>query len=921
MKKSSFKDSAAFIFSDKGLQIPRRFTSGAGNVYELFRYERRDARINDPSGKAVFEMNNIEVPVAWSRIASDILAQKYFRKRGVKTPDGRDTGETSVRQVVHRMANCWREWGCRYGYFKSEKDANAFYDEAVFMILSQYAAPNSPQWFNTGLKESYGWKGEGRGYFYVDPVTEKLKKSKDAYERPQPHACFILSVKDDLLNSGGIMDLLLREARIFKYGAGTGSNFSALRGMNESLSGGGFSSGLLSFLKIFDRAAGAIKSGGTTRRAAKMVCVDVDHPEVLEFIRWKSEEEKKARALIAAGWAGDFEGEAYETVSGQNSNNSVRVTDAFMQRLEKKQSWNLLTRLGHQVAAEIPAEKIWDEIARAAWECADPGLQFDTTINEWHTCPAGGRINASNPCSEYHFLDDTACNLASLNLVKFYDEQNDLLLVDDFRHACRIWTVVLEISVLMAQFPSPEVAQNSYDYRTLGLGYANLGSLLMRMGWAYDSEKARNTAAALTAIMTGTAYLTSAEVAANLGPFAKYAANSSSMLKVLSHHRNALYGPTDFTGLSIAPKCINSGFVDKDILNAAKSIWDQVLEKGRQHGYRNAQVSVIAPTGTIGLLMDCDTTGIEPEFSLVKFKKLTGGGYYKMINGAVPVALQRLGYSEEARGLIMQYVIGRGSFENAPCINRETLQNKGFSADEIQRLESMAPGIFHISQLFSVQVLGEGCLHRLKIPSSRGGMRRADVLTFLGFTLDEIDKANRHVCGAMMMEGAPGLHREHLPVFDCSIPCGSEGRRFLSVNGHISMMGAVQPFLSGGISKTINLPREASVEDVKDCFLLAWRSGIKSVAIYRDGCKASQPLGTGNSSMADPSSLPVSGTLLRRVLPVKRRGVTQKATVVDQLVLPQYDPHAPHCPSCGHLTIRSGSCYKCLNCGTDTGCS
>ena len=537
MSKSTTKKKAGTV--SKGLNVNRHFTRDGVSVYDLFKYDKRSSVIRNPSGDAVFEMNDVEVPSAWSQVATDILAQKYFRKAGVPQANGAMGSEKSIKQVAHRMANCWKEWGMRYGYFASAADANIFYDEIVYTIIGQLAAPNSPQWFNTGLHSSYGITGKPQGHYYVDPETQRLSKSTSAYERPQPHACFILSVDDDLVNEGGIMDLWVREARIFKYGSGVGTNFSKIRGDNEKLSGGGYSSGLMSFLKIGDRAAGAIKSGGTTRRAAKMVCLDLDHPEIENFVNWKVEEEKKVAALIAAGYSSDYEGEAYRTVSGQNSNNSVRIPNAFFSALKDGRSWDLISRMSGKPIKSSPAEKLWNDIAFAAWACADPGVQFDTTINEWHTCPAGGRINASNPCSEYMFLDNTACNLASVNLAHFFDKETRAFDVKGFEHACRIWTIVLEISVLMAQFPSKEVAQLSYDYRTLGLGYANLGSALMVNSIHYDSEKARATAGAITAIMTGTAYATSAEMARELGAFSRYAENKKHMMRVMRNHRYA----------------------------------------------------------------------------------------------------------------------------------------------------------------------------------------------------------------------------------------------------------------------------------------------------------------------------------------------------------------------------------------------
>ncbi|MBL7925191.1 MAG: vitamin B12-dependent ribonucleotide reductase, partial [Bacteroidia bacterium] len=831
----------------EGLSIRRRFTKNNEDVYALFEYEKRSSVIRNPGGEVVYENREVEVPVKWSQVATDILAQKYFRKTGVKKQDGSMGGETSIREVTHRMVRCWTDWGLKYNYFNSEKDAAAFYDELAFMLLNQMAAPNSPQWFNTGLYNSYGIKGSAQGHFYVDPEDKKLKKSSSAYERPQPHACFILSVKDDLVNPGGIMDLWVREARIFKYGSGVGTNFSDLRGANEKLSGGGFSSGLMSFLKVGDRAAGAIKSGGTTRRAAKMVCLDIDHPEIELFINWKAEEEKKVAALMNEGYSAEYEGEAYATVSGQNSNNSVRISDAFMKALSEHKDWGLRARTDGSIYKSVPAESLWQQIAEAAWKCADPGLQFDTTINDWHTCPAGGRIRASNPCSEYMFLDDTACNLASLNLRSFFDTETQQFDVASFEHACRLWTIVLEISVLMAQFPSEEVAQNSYDYRTLGLGYANLGSLLMLSGLPYDSDKGRAIAAAITSLMTGVSYKTSAEMAGVLGAFDKYEANSQSMLRVLRNHRYAAYNTPDaFEGLDVKPAGIDPSFCPSYLLSASCKAWDEALQLGEKHGFRNAQVSVLAPTGTIGLLMDCDTTGVEPDFALVKFKKLSGGGYFKIVNQSVPGALGVLGYTEKQVNDIVQYVIGSGSFRESPGINIELLKKKGFSDEDILKLEKAAAASFDIRFMFTFFTLGAECYKRLGVEAGSYMDPQFDLLTHLGFSEPEIEAANAFVCGTMTVEGAPHLAEKDLPVFDCANRCGKTGNRFIAPLGHIRMMAAVQPFLSGAISKTVNLPNETGVDEIKYCYQMAWEKGLKAIAVYRDGCKLSQPLSARN---------------------------------------------------------------------------
>jgi ribonucleoside-diphosphate reductase alpha chain len=919
--------------SVKGLQFPRRFTKEDTNVFDQFAYDYRTSVIRNPSGEVVFEMTNVEVPAKWSQIATDILAQKYFRKAGVPQPDGSLGRETSVRQVAHRMANCWRVWGERYGYFASEKDAQVFYEELVYSILDQACVPNSPQWFNTGLHESYGITGKPQGHYFVDPADDLLKKSTSAYERPQPHACFILSVEDDLVNDGGIMDLWVREARIFKYGSGVGTNFSHIRGEGEKLSGGGTSSGLMSFLKIGDRAAGAIKSGGTTRRAAKMVCLDLDHPEILEFINWKVEEEKKVGALIAAGYPSDYEGEAYKTASGQNSNNSIRVPNEFFHRLEKDEDWELTARSDGRVMKRIPAREMWNQISYAAWRCADPGTQYDTTINEWHTCPAGGRIRASNPCSEYMFLDNTACNLASFNLRRFFNEETNIFDVESFEYTTRLWTTVLEVSVLMAQFPSKEVAQLSYDYRTLGLGYANLGSLLMIMGIPYDSEEARGFAGAITAIMTGIAYRTSAEMAGVLGAFPRYEENKENMLRVMRNHRLAAYDADEYEGLEIKPQGLKAKYCPDYLLAAATRAWDEAVQLGEKYGYRNAQATVIAPTGTIGLVMDCDTTGVEPDFALVKFKKLSGGGYFKIINQSVPTALKNLRYTDKQIDAITKYAVGSGTFAGAPAINHQSLSEKGFIAEEIKKLDAAVGSAFEIGFVFNVYTLGEECLQRLGFKAAQYYNFEWSLLEALGFSDDEIDAANNYVCGTMTVEGAPYLKDEHLAVFDCANKCGKKGERFIHAHGHIRMMGATQPFISGAISKTINLPNEAAVEEIADAYMLSWQLGLKACALYRDGSKLSQPLSTKSdkkkkeagekepltsseattpkpvteSHIVDLGKLTVKELLEevqkrvqaspdtklkralativeRRTLPAKRRGFTQKAKINGQAI-------------------------------------
>ncbi|MDP3733688.1 MAG: adenosylcobalamin-dependent ribonucleoside-diphosphate reductase, partial [Nanoarchaeota archaeon] len=732
-----------------GVTIPRHFTRDGVSPFEMFTYEKRTSTIKNPDGSIVFHMDEVEIPTFWSHVATDILAQKYFRKAGVPLHNQQGellldengkiiTGsETSIKQVAHRIAGCWRHWGEKYGYFASAADAQIFYEEMTYMLIGQVAAPNSPQWFTTGLNWAYGLTGPAQGHSYVDPVTKKLEYSKDAYTRSQPHACFIQDVTDDLVRDGGIFSLLTREARIFKYGSGTGSNFSKLRGKGEYLSGGGSSSGLMSFLKIFDVAAGSIKSGGTTRRAAKMVCLDLDHPEIEDFIWWKVREEEKVASLVAGSkimnqklsrlielsknkekplenkdvrralkqaaqhnipinylvraldlaqqgynlplreFDTHYESEAYLTVSGQNSNNSVRIPNTFFTALKEGQEWQLKGRISGDVMKTITAEKLWDDIGYCAWASADPGVQYDTTINEWHTCPEDGRINGSNPCSEYMFLDDTACNLASINLAKFYDDTRNTFDVAGYRHTIRVWAIALEISVLMAQFPSEEIARRSYQFRTLGLGFANIGTLLMLQSIPYDSDQGRAITGALAAILTGDTYAASAEMAAVLGTFENYAKNKRHMLRVIRNHRSAAYDSEDYDNLTIAPVAIDQELCPQEILAAAHDSWDKALEYGEKWGYRNAQATVLAPTGTIGLVMDCDTTGVEPEYALVKYKKLAGGGFFKIVNQSVPKALRKLSYTERQINEIVKYCLGYGTLQGSPFINSETLRMKG----------------------------------------------------------------------------------------------------------------------------------------------------------------------------------------------------------------------------------------------------
>ncbi len=897
------------ITEQKGLYIPRYFTKEGLSPFEMCRYEKRSSVIKNPDGSMVFQMEDVEVPTSWSQVATDILAQKYFRKAGVPLRNAKGellldengkiiTGsETSIKQVAHRIAGCWRHWGERYGYFASPRDATIFYEEMVFMLINQFAAPNSPQWFTTGLNWAYGLTGPAQGHSYVDPVSKKLEYSKDAYTRSQPHACFIQNLEDDLVGNGGIFSLLTREARIFKYGSGTGSNFSKLRGRGERLGGGGTSSGLMSFLKIFDVAAGSIKSGGTTRRAAKMVCLNLDHPEIENFVWWKVREEEKVAGLVAGSkmlneklsklieaaknkekpledknvqkalkeaanckipvnylvralelakqgynlplqeFDTHYESEAYLTVSGQNSNNSVRIPNTFFEALNSGRDWELKARTTGETMKTITAAKLWDDIGYCAWASADPGVQYDTTMNEWHTCPAGGRINASNPCSEYLFLDDTACNLASINLVKLYDEENQEFDVQGYRHVIRLWTIALEISVLMAHFPSDEIAAKSYEYRTLGLGYANVGTLLMLQSIPYDSDEGRAIAGALAAIMTGESYATSAELASTLGPFERYAENKKQMLKVIRNHRRAAYDDGTYEDLTVTPIAINQEICPGELLEAAHDCWDKALEKGLRFGYRNAQVTVIAPTGTIGLVMDCDTTGVEPDYALVKYKKLAGGGYFKIVNQSVPNALKKLRYTEKQSADIIAYCLGHGTLQGSPGVNTESLLQKGVPAEALAIVEKDLKTAMDIRHSFNKWNLGS--VYDKVMQGKEGNF-----LTALGYTEQDITTANEFICGTMTLEGAPHLKQEHYPIFDCANKCGKKGQRFIYPYGHLKMLAAVQPFISGAISKTINMPQEWTVEKIKKAYYDAWTMMIKAVALYRDGCKLSQPLNT-----------------------------------------------------------------------------
>jgi ribonucleoside-diphosphate reductase alpha chain len=826
-----------------GVSVGRVYTAAGVDPLDEVVYERRSSVITNPDGSIVFKMEGAEIPASWSQLATDIVISKYFRKAGLH--GDKHVGEKSVRQVVFRIAHTIREAADQFGgYFATKADADAFEAELSYLLVNQYGAFNSPVWFNCGLWHRYGIEGSG-GNWAWDPQTDVVSETANAYERPQCSACFIQTASDDLMS---IYELVKNEARLFKYGSGTGTNFSAIRGKQEKLSGGGTSSGLMSFLEVFDRAAGATKSGGTTRRAAKMVCLDMDHPEIEGFINWKVREEKKAHALIAAGFSSDFNGDAYHTISGQNSNNSVRVTDEFMTALAAGGKWQTRMRTTGEVCETLEARSLWNQIAEAAWACADPGVQYDSTINRWHTCPNTARINASNPCSEYMFLDDSACNLASVNLTKFLRDGGDFD-IEGYRHACRIFFMAQEILVDLSSYPTKTIAQNSHDYRPLGLGYANLGSMLMQLGVPYDSDKGRAIAAALTAIMCGHAYRASAEMAGSKGPFAGFAKNREPMLRVMNMHRDAAYA-------------IHREECPTDLYKAACEDWDLAVKLGERNGYRNAQSTVLAPTGTIGLLMDCDTTGIEPDFALVKFKKLAGGGYFKIVNQSVPAALAHLGYSEAEQQEIVAFISGTNTLLGAPHINRRTLKTppgstltkSGFTDADMAKVEAALPGVFDLDSAFGTWVLGEETYERLGATKELRSKKGFSLLEHVGFTRKQIDEAGDVIIGRMTIEGAPFLRPEHLAVFDCANRCGKTGVRYLAPMSHVNMMAATQPFLSGAISKTVNLPNDATVEEIAKIYEEGWRLGLKAVALYRDGCKASQPLSTSSKESKDDAA-------------------------------------------------------------------
>ncbi|MDA1190325.1 MAG: vitamin B12-dependent ribonucleotide reductase [Candidatus Poribacteria bacterium] len=858
--------------STEGVRVPRFFTKSGVHPYNAIEWTERRSAIYSEKGEVVFESDKISVPQSWSQLATDILVSKYFRKAGVPEIGS----EQHAGQVIHRVAHTIRSEGESLGYFASKEDAETFEMELTHLLINQMGASNSPVWFNCGLWHEYGIKGSPGNWWHDESRGETVLVD-DSYEHPQNSACFIQSVQDDL---GSIFELIKHESRLFKYGSGTGTNFSALRGSMEKLSSGGTSSGLMSFLEVLDRGAGATKSGGTTRRAAKMVILDMEHPEIENFINWKVREEDKVAALVEAGYDSDFNGEAYKTVSGQNSNNSVRINDKFMDAVSKDGSWTTILRTTGERHKTYKARELWKQIAQAAWRCADPGVQFDSTINDWHTCPNTDRIYASNPCSEYMFLDDSACNLASLNLMKFL-KPDDSFDVVSFRAAVRVFTIAMEIIVQFSSYPTKMIAKNSHDYRPLGLGYANLGTLLMVRGIPYESEEAYAWTGAITAMLSGRAYATSAEIAATKGPFAGYAPNRESMLRVINKHRAAVYR-------------ISADHCPQDMLRAAEEDWDTALKFGEKYGYRNAQATVIAPTGTIGLFMDCDTTGIEPDFALVKFKKLAGGGYFKIINQSVPRALSALGYTEQQVDEIVEYALGTARMLGAPYINTASLEEVGLRPEEIERIEKALPGVMDLNSAVGVWTLGEKALKRLGFTPEQYNRTDFNLLRELGFTRNQVEEASKVVCGAQTVEGAPHLREEHYAVFDCANKCGKYGTRYISPMGHVRMMAAAQPFISGAISKTVNMTHEATVEDIMDIYQEAWRLGVKAIAVYRDGSKLSQPL-SSKGKESEEKQAEAKGPVRRR-LPDERHSLTHKFNVAEHegyITVGLYDDGTP----------------------------
>lgn len=755
-------------------------------VYDLFQWKKVDVLLKDyKSGRVIVDMKDLEFPEHYSQNACDIIASKYFRKAGVPNEVGY---ENSMRLLAHRMVKFWCAALIDEGLIDNEEEEAIFYDEMVYALLAQMYAPNSPQWFNTGLNLAYGIAGESNDTYYYDPEKKKVVKSKDAYSRTQASACFILSIQDKLLGKHSITEQYVTETKLFKGGSGTGTNFSSIRSVGEKLSGGGFSSGLMSFLKGLDRNAGAIKSGGTTRRAAKMVCLDIDHPEIEEFITWKSKEETKVKALAKMGYDTDMDGEAYQTVSGQNSNNSLRLSDEFMQKVlnldnEPDATIELKGRVDSSVNRKVKVKDLWDKFNQAAWECADPAPQFNDIFNAWHTCPNGedgvynatyNRINSTNPCGEYAFLDDTSCNLASINVYKFYNNEDKTFDLEGYIHVVSLVQLILESSIHFGQFPTEDIARKTYLFRTTGLGIANIASLFMVMGYPYDSEEARNLAAGLISLLTAQSYLVSSMMSKKIGPFEKYEINKEHMLRVIRNHcRVSGALKDDYEGLNYNPVEINHETLIncnlRSLSETVKQTWLSALKAGEENGYRNAQVSVIAPTGTISFAMDCGATSIEPFFSHIVYKKLSGGGFMTVINPVIEVALQNLGYTDVQIKDILDYVLRSEKIKNGSVEYEKVLDGK--------------------------------------------------------------------------IEGAPHLKEEHLPIFDTANKCGS-GTRYIQPEGHVKMVAALTPVISGAISKTVNLPKDATVEDFKKVVLDSWKLGIKGITLYRDSSKASQPLNT-----------------------------------------------------------------------------
>ncbi len=837
----------------KGLRVGRYYTEEGIDPLEAIEYERRHSRITEPSGEVVFELKNLEVPKSWSQLATDILASKYCRRAGVP-----NTGyEVSAKQVINRVASTIRTYGEDQNYFATKNDADIFESELSHILINQHGAFNSPVWFNVGLYHKYGIKGNGGNYFW-DSASNTIKESTDSFSHPQGSACFINSVQDDLLS---IFDLVKTEAKLFKFGSGTGTNFSILRSKDEKLSGGGTSSGLISFLEVLDKGAAATKSGGTTRRAAKMAILDVDHPEILDFVKWKVNEENKAKILIDSGFPADFNGEAYKTVSGQNSNNSVRVVDDFMRAVENNDTWKTTYRVSGEVANTHQANDIMDAICDAAWHTADPGMQFHDTINSWHTCSNTAPINASNPCSEYMFIDNSACNLASVNLIKYLDEDGNFD-VEGYRHTCEMLLIAQEILVDLSSYPTENIAQNSHDFRPLGLGYANLGTILMVQGIPYDSDNGRAIAGAITAIMTGHAYKVSAQLADVKGAFNGFSINREPMLGVMRKHRGAV-------------EDINQELCPDYLLKSAREDWDDAISLGEKFGYRNSQTTVLAPTGTIGLLMDCDTTGIEPDFALVKWKKLAGGGYFKIINQSLPRALKNLRYSSDEILDIISYILGNDNIAHAPHINPEALEKLGYTQKQIKEAEQS--------------------IEQMKMLNDYTPYINPAELEKKGLTKVEIREALQYINGTETVEGAPHLSEEHYPVFDTANKSG-HGTRFIQPMGHVKMMAAAQPFLSGAISKTVNLPGESTREDIREVYLEGWKLGLKAIAMYRDGSKGSQPLNTASDSEKDKTINANTEALIAEALrsivprgeklslPGRRKGFNYAATIGGQRI-------------------------------------